>query len=69
MIERYTLPQMGAVWEDEFKFKTWLQIEILACEARCKMGEIPKEDVEVIKEKASIGIPILKEKLLNIYAA
>jgi adenylosuccinate lyase len=43
---------MGKIWEDEFKFSTWLQIEILACEARANLGEIPKEDVEVIKSKA-----------------
>ena len=61
MIERYTLPQMGAVWEDEFKFKTWLKVEILACEARCKMGEIPKEDVEVIKKKANFDIKRIVE--------
>ena len=30
MIERYTRPEMGKIWEDEFKYKTWLQIEILA---------------------------------------
>ncbi len=52
MIPRYTLPEMGKIWEDEFKFRTWLKIEILACEARAEFGEIPKEDVEVIKEKA-----------------
>ena len=61
MIERYTLPQMGAVWEDEFKFKTWLKIEILACEARSEMGEIPKEDVEVIKKKANFDIKRILE--------
>ena len=42
--------------EDEFKFKTWLKIEILACEARAEMGEIPKEDVDVIKEKANFDV-------------
>lgn len=62
MIERYTLPQMGAVWKDEFKFKTWLKIEILACEARSEMGEIPKEDVVVIKKKANFDI----KKILEI---
>ena len=41
MIERYTRPEMGKIWEDEFKFNTWLKIEILACEARAVMGEIP----------------------------
>ena len=61
MIERYTLPQMGAVWKDEFKFKTWLKIEILACEARSEMGEISKEDVEVIKKKANFDIKRILE--------
>ena len=61
MIERYTLPEMGKIWQDEFKFNTWLKIEILACEARSEMGEIPKEDVEVIKEKAVFDIKRILE--------
>src|SRR5690554_6636331 len=56
MIERYTLPEMGAIWKDEFKFNTWLKIEIYACEARSRLGEIPKEDVEVIKRKAKFDV-------------
>jgi len=56
MIERYTLPGMGKIWEDKFKFDTWLKIEILACEARSKMGEISGEDVEKIKTKADFDI-------------
>lgn len=56
MIERYTRPEIGKIFEDEFKYSTWLQIEILACEARAKFGEIPMEDVEVIKEKANFDV-------------
>jgi adenylosuccinate lyase len=56
MIERYTLPEMGKIWEDEFKFSTWLKIEILACEARAELGEIPKEDLEVIKKKSKFDV-------------
>jgi len=56
MIERYTLPEMGKIWQDEFKYQTWLKIEILACEARASMGEIPQKDVDVIKEKANFDI-------------
>lgn len=56
MIDRYTLPEMGKIWEDNFKFSTWLKIEILACEARCEMGEIPKTDVDIIKNKASFDV-------------
>lgn len=56
MIERYTLPEMGKIWEDKFKLDTWLKIEIFACEARAHMGEIPMQDVEVIKNKANFDV-------------
>jgi adenylosuccinate lyase len=61
MIQRYTLPEMGAVWEDEFKFKTWLNIEVLACEARCEMGEVPQKDMDVIKSKANFDVKRILE--------
>ncbi|NOX65527.1 MAG: adenylosuccinate lyase [Chlorobi bacterium] len=61
MIERYTRPEMGKIWEEEFKYSTWLKIEILACEARAKLGEIPMEDVEVIKEKANFNVKRILE--------
>jgi adenylosuccinate lyase len=56
MIERYTLPDMGKIFEDKYKYDTWLKIEILACEARAELGEIPKKDVDVIKAKANFDI-------------
>ena len=56
MIERYTLPEMGKIWKDEFKFETWLKLEILACEARAELNEIPKEDVDQIKRKAKFDV-------------
>ncbi|MEW6195119.1 MAG: adenylosuccinate lyase [Bacteroidota bacterium] len=56
MIERYTRPEIGKIWEDRFKFETWLKIEILACEAREKLGDIPKVDLAAIKEKANFDI-------------
>ncbi len=61
MIERYTRPEMGKIWEDEFKYKTWLQIEILACEGRAERGEIPTEDVEEIKSKAAFDVKRILE--------
>ncbi|MGI6674142.1 MAG: lyase family protein [Limnochordia bacterium] len=45
MIERYTRPEMGAIWTEENKYRAWLEVEILACEAWAELGEIPKEDV------------------------
>jgi adenylosuccinate lyase len=52
MISRYTRPSMGKIWTDENKFQTWLDIEILACEAQAELGVIPKDAVRVIREKA-----------------
>ncbi len=62
MITRYTRPEMGKIWEEQFKFETWLKIEIYACEARAEMGEIPKADLEQIKSKAGFKI----ERILEI---
>ena len=53
MIERYTLPEMGDLWTDDYKFKTWLRVEIAVCEAQAELGYIPKEAVEEIKAKAN----------------
>ena len=61
MIERYTLPEMGKIWKDEFKFSTWLKIEILACEARCELGEIPEADIDEIKNKAKFDVAKILE--------
>lgn len=56
MIERYTRPEMGKIWNDQFKLETWLKIEILACEARAEMGNIPKDDLEQIKTKSNFDL-------------
>lgn len=56
MIERYTLPQMGKIWSEQFKFESWLKVEILACEARSNMGFIPTEDLIDIQSKADFDI-------------
>ena len=53
VIERYTLPEMGQLWTDTYKLKTWLQVEIAVCEAQAELGYIPKEAVAEIKEKAN----------------
>lgn len=53
VIERYTLPEMGNLWTETYKFKTWLQVEIAVCEAQAELGYIPTEAVEQIKAKAN----------------
>ena len=56
MIERYSLPGMNAIWQDEFKFKTMLDIEILTLQALVKRGEVPPEALCRIKKKAGFNI-------------
>ncbi|TFE01298.1 adenylosuccinate lyase [Jeotgalibacillus sp. R-1-5s-1] len=56
MIERYTRPEMGAIWTEQNRFEAWLEVEILACEAWAELGDIPKEDVKKIREHASFDV-------------
>ena len=56
MIERYTLSKMGNIWSEKHKMEIMLQIEVLACEAMCKLGQIPKKSMEKIKKNAKFDI-------------
>ena len=64
MIERYTLPEMGAIWSEQAKFQSWLDVEIAATEANCELGRVPADAVATIKEKASFSV----ERILEIEA-
>ncbi|WP_421617176.1 adenylosuccinate lyase [Brevibacillus sp. TJ4] len=61
MIERYSRPEMRAIWTEENKFKAWLKVEILACEAWSELGVIPKEDVQKLWENARFDIDRIYE--------
>lgn len=52
MIPRYTLLKMKDLWSDENKYKKWLEVELLACEANAKLGKIPQSALTKIKRKA-----------------
>src|SRR5690625_4838808 len=52
---------MGAMWTEQNKYKAWLEVEILACEVRAELGEIPKEDVQKIRENASFDVERIYE--------
>ncbi len=56
MIPRYTRPDMARIWEPENRFRIWLEIETLACEAQAELGVIPKEAVKVIRAKGAFDI-------------
>jgi adenylosuccinate lyase len=61
MIERYSRPEMSAIWTEENKFKAWLEVEILACEAWAELGVIPKEDVALLRKNASFDVNRINE--------
>ncbi|MGB9764345.1 MAG: adenylosuccinate lyase [Candidatus Saccharicenans sp.] len=61
MISRYTLPEMGAIWSEENKYRKWLEVELAVCEAWAKLGQIPKSSLENIKKKANFSISRIEE--------
>jgi adenylosuccinate lyase len=52
---------MERIWTEQRKFETWLEIELLACEALAELGEIPRETVKEIREKASFDVQRVSE--------
>src|SRR5258707_13239138 len=56
MIERYTLPEMGALWTEQSKFQQWLEVEIAVCEVHAEMGTIPRDALEQIKARAKFSV-------------
>jgi adenylosuccinate lyase len=52
---------MGAIWKDENKFKVWLEVEILACEAQSQLGIVPPDAVKTIREKARFQVDRIAE--------
>ena len=61
MIERYTLPEIGALWTEEAKYRAWLKVELAVCRARAELGEIPTEEVDELAEKADFTVERIHE--------
>ena len=61
MIDRYTRPEMGRIWESKNRYAKWLEVEVVACEAMAKEGLIPKQAFESIKSKADFSVDRILE--------
>jgi adenylosuccinate lyase len=61
VIERYTLPEIGAIWTEEAKYRAWLEVELAVCRARARLGEIPMEEVDELTEKADFTVERIHE--------
>ena len=61
MIERYTLPEIGAVWTEEAKYRSWLEVELAVCQARAELGEIPQGEVDELARTADFTVERIQE--------
>ncbi len=61
MIERYTLPEIGAIWTEEAKYRAWLEVELAVCRARAALGEIPESEAEELAQKADFTVERIHE--------
>ena len=62
MIERYTRPEMGAIWSERRKLDTWLQVELAVVDALVEQGVVPEEDGVVIRDRAAFTVDAVKER-------
>ena len=61
MIPRYTRPDMGRIWSDENRFRTWLAVEVAATETLAEAGMVPKDAARAIRERADINLDRIAE--------
>ena len=61
MIPRYTRPEMGRIWSDENRFRTWLAVEVAATEILAEAGMVPKEAARAIRERADFSVERIHE--------
>ncbi len=61
MIQRYSRPEMTAIWSDENKYKIWLQIEILAARAQAELGVIPQSAVAALQAMGNLSVSRIEE--------
>ena len=62
MIQRYTRPEMGAVWSEERKLENWLEVELAVVDALAEAGAVPADDARVIRERAAFTVEAVKER-------
>ncbi len=61
MIQRYTHPEMGAIWSDRRRYETWLEVELAAADAMAEAGLIPRDAASELRAKAAFDIARIEE--------
>ena len=62
MIQRYTRPEMGAVWSEQRKLDNWLEVELAVVDALADAGVVPADDARAIRERAAFTVEAVKER-------
>lgn len=55
LLERYTHPEMGKLWQEGYEYERWLEVELAVAEVMAKRGEIPLEAMEKIRRSAKVN--------------
>ena len=61
MILRYTRPDMGRIWSEENRFRTWLTVEVAATETLAQAGLVPRSAARAIRERADFNLARIQE--------
>ncbi len=61
MIARYTRPEMGHIWSDDNKYRSWLTVEIAASQALARAGIVPQEAADIIRDKGNFTVARINE--------
>jgi adenylosuccinate lyase len=61
VIPRYTRPEMGRIWSDENRFRTWLTVEVAATETLAEAGMVPKDAAQAIRKRADFDLQRIHE--------
>jgi adenylosuccinate lyase len=56
MLARYTHPEMGAIWSDQRRYETWLDVELAATDAMAAAGLVPADAARELRAKAAFDI-------------
>src|SRR5204862_8358049 len=62
VIGRYTRPEMGAVWSEQRKLQTWLEVELAVVDALAEQGGVPDEDAARVRDRAAFTVDAVKER-------
>jgi len=61
MIERYTRPEMGALWTEAARYQSWLRVELAVCDELAERGVIPRGALETIQRRAAFDVSRIAE--------